>query len=182
MCNVMILLSISSLTLTLLITNAQQIEYLNGLPENETCELDANNFGSCRLISECLAEYKSYRRNLSVLKVCSYHKVPSLVLVCCKEQEQIKNDDGFPSDSNIGKRTWNFTSPPDKVLDVLDYKTCRQEFLKYRASTINPDLYSKAIYLGDVEDNEENQRYLDELHKIENRKQGKMLQLFRNCE
>lgn len=52
--------------------NGQKIEYLNGLFENEVCELENGSSGLCKKVTDCTQEYESYRNNKKNLRICIY--------------------------------------------------------------------------------------------------------------
>ncbi|XP_070508858.1 serine protease snake-like [Chironomus tepperi] len=124
----------SLLFLTLLltaVTNGHKIKYVEFIPEHDECELSEGVYGTCKNISNCLIEYENYRKNTSNLTICSYGKNAQDDVICCPKR--INPDTKLSSDKIVDKK------------DIFDFKTCRNEFLKYRNSSIYPNHFAVSI-------------------------------------
>ncbi|KAG5675389.1 hypothetical protein PVAND_005297 [Polypedilum vanderplanki] len=62
---------------------SQNIKYLNGLSENDSCEYNNNEIGICKKISDCQNEFENFKHKKSDLKVCNYHRISSNTAICC---------------------------------------------------------------------------------------------------
>lgn len=150
--------------LTFSTSNAQQIKYLNGLYENESCELRPNFYGTCQKILDCPSEFQSYRQNKSVLKVCGFRRNMRNDLICCPPAQM---------DSAVSRMFWNapkrnrFSTQRNVAQDLIDFNFCRQKHLKYREMTINPDHLSLAIVRGVIPDNRQIRQYIEQLRAVE---------------
>lgn len=158
------------LTAVLLTANAQQIEYLNGLPEDEICKLNDSTLGKCRKITQCLKEFDSYRRNESVLKICAFGRMLTDDIICCPKNYE--NSDNQTSESVIENRIRLIEREKSNSIDYLDFETCRKELLKYRISSINPNHFARAMHKGIIPTNKKTCNQLDKLNK---KKIGKCL-------
>ncbi|KAL7048151.1 hypothetical protein ACKWTF_003244 [Chironomus riparius] len=148
--------SISLIILTsITISNAGSVSYLNGLEEDDICELSTGSLGECRKISDCIDEFENFRsRRLNILTICKYEKKHYDTLICCPEQYQ----------NRVSITTSNITER-NKNGDIFDYETCQLKLLKYRENSINPEYYANAVRRGIIPNNVENCNKLDKLYK-----------------
>ncbi|XP_070502065.1 chymotrypsinogen A-like [Chironomus tepperi] len=149
--------SISIIILTFItINNAGRVSYLNGLEEDESCELSTGSLGECRKISDCIDEFESFRsKRLNILTICKYEKKHYDTLICCPEQYQ----------NRVSITTSNITER-NKNGDIFDYETCQIKLLKYREKSINPEYFANAISRGVIANDSENCRKLDRFYEI----------------
>jgi len=134
--------------------NAQKIEYLKFIPENEECTLSQGVFGTCKKISECLSEFEKFRQNKVNLLICSYGQNVQNSIICCPKIVQGTNL--MVSDKIADK---------SRPRNILDFKTCRNEFLRYRNSSINPNHFADALDDKRIPLNKQNCDILDELNR-----------------
>lgn len=138
------------------INNAGRVSYLNGLEEDEVCELSTGSLGECRKISDCIDEFESFRsKRLNILTICKYEKKQYDTLICCPEQYHNRVS---ITNSNITERNKNG--------DIFDYETCQIKFLKYREKSINPEYFSNAVRRGIIPNSIENCQKLDRFYEI----------------
>lgn len=124
----------------LIISNGQKIEYLNGLFENELCELTSNESGICKKVTDCSQEYELYRKNQKNLRICNYSDDPSTSIICCPTNSQNK--------ISISKQ--------NNELDLTHFETCRNEFLKFRKMGVSINHFVNAFSKGIIPKNQEN--------------------------
>lgn len=127
-------------TFLIISLNGQKIEYLNGLFENEVCQLTSNATGICKKVTDCPQEYDSYRKNLKNLRICTYGDDPSTSTICCPTDFQNKVT----------------TSKQNNELDLTDFETCRNEFLKFRKMGVSINHFVDAFSKGIIPKNQKN--------------------------
>ncbi|XP_070504683.1 serine protease snake-like [Chironomus tepperi] len=124
--------------------NGRKIEYLNGLFEDHFCELENQEPGICKQVTDCNEEYEAYRNDVKTLRICSYSDDPSTSVICCPNVQ----------DKMI-------ISKQRTELDLTDFETCTNEFLMFRRNKINIDHFAKAFSEGIIPKNQENCEFIN---------------------
>lgn len=138
------------------ISRAGNVSYLNGLEEDEECELNSGSLGECRKISDCIDEFENFRsKRTNILTICKYEKQHYDTLICCPEQYQNRVS---ITNSNITERNKNG--------DIFDYETCQIKLLKYREDSTNPEYYGNALRRGIIPNSDENCKKLDRFYEV----------------
>ena len=137
--------------------NGQKIVYLSELNENEACELENGESGICKRVTDCPQEYESYRKNQKNLRICTYSNAPSTSIICCPKS--------IIPQSTISKQR--------NELDLTNFETCRNEFLKFRKMGVSINHFADAFVAKIVPNNHENCDFINK-----DSKNGKSL---RNC-
>lgn len=155
--------SLLSLFFIIIVVPAQRIEYLNGLFENNSCQLEPHIYGICRRLPECLEEFESHRKNKTILKVCRFATNIQDHLICCprKEvQDELKSDQVAlqPEASNIFK-------DESKFVDLTDFESCQAELKDFRIKTINTDHLANAMIDGVISITEDNCQLLNRINE-----------------
>lgn len=138
--------------------NAQQIVYLNGLYENSSCEVEPGIYGRCRKMSDCTAEFETYKNNQTILKVCSFDNNHSNTLICCHDDlelgipEEMESFEEAPTSDGEETVTMN----PKKRSEIIDFATCRQRFLRFRKQGINMAHFEDGFWTGKIPQTENN--------------------------
>jgi hypothetical protein len=124
------------------VLNGQKIEYLNGLFENEVCELENGGIGLCKKVTDCSQEYDLYRNNKKNLRICTYGDDPSTSVICCPKVNNSQNK------GTVSKHR--------SSLDLTNFETCRNEFLKFRKMGVSINHFVEAFDKGIVPKNQKN--------------------------
>ena len=150
-----ILCFLTSVLISAVNIHAQKIEYLKFIPENEECKLSQDVFGTCKKISECRSEFEKIRKSKSILVICNYGNSVENSVICCPNAVAPLR---LVISDNIDEKSTH--------KNILDFKTCRNEFLKFRNSSINPNHFADELSAKRIPLNKENCDKLDELNAI----------------
>ena len=151
----------SFVSIFIVLTSAQKIKYLDGMFEDETCEISKEINGTCQKISDCRNEYENYRKGQSDLKICRFEMFDINTLVCCPRKKIIEQSESLlpaPLKFKLIK------SQNIKKLDLFDNENCRDEFLPYRTQYIENKYFVKALEDKILPLSEENCKLLDNLN------------------
>lgn len=127
--------------------NAQRVIYLNGLQENQYCEYEQGVQGICKIALNCRSEFENFKKHKKTLKICSYGRTNADSIICCP----------------------NETVKTSKV-DLANFETCREEFLKFRKNGINIFHYVNAYSQKKIPNTLDNCKKIDILHNKTYRK------------